>query len=92
MKNAILTNHSNEWSSSHKTGLQIIQQISLTLVFTVSLIWIFMVPSSAKGAAQWDFWIQKPSGWIDNKSNLGNELVKQIVEPGQNAFVEVVRQ
>lgn len=62
---------------------------SFPFLLAAFLLSVFGTADIAIGSQGWDYWIQKPAGWVENPADPAHELVTQIVEPGQNAFVEV---
>jgi hypothetical protein len=45
--------------------------------------------ASASASGPYDFWIKTPNSWQDKRDSLGNDLVRQLVAPDGNAFIEV---
>lgn len=56
--------------------------LSIFLVF-------FTFSSSVTASDHFDFWIKTPNSWQDKRDGLGNDLVRQLVAPDGNAFIEV---
>jgi hypothetical protein len=54
--------------------------------FLGSLVLSLNHPTASPGQ---DCWIQKPLGWTDNNPDSAGELIRQFIEPEQNAFIEI---
>lgn len=50
---------------------------------------VMLLAANAQVAFASNWSMQCPSGWTDERSGLGNDLVKQCISPGRDAFVEL---
>lgn len=55
--------------------------------YTIAALLIMLGAAQCAFAGSWS--MQCPEGWTDNRSSLGNDLVKQCIAPTQDAFVEL---
>lgn len=55
------------------------------------VIFAFVPPANSDTITnkEWQFIVKQPKGWVNNRSSLGNDLVLQLFEPKQDAFIEV---
>ena len=61
----------------------------LSLVCWLLLAGLLLAPLPAAATGQQDFWLLRPQGWQSRGEKLGGGMVRQYVEPGHNAMVEV---
>lgn len=61
---------------------------SLVLLLVLAAVWLIQ-PGQAWSASGNDYLLHAPQGWRDRTDGLSGDLIRQIIEPGQNAFIEV---